>query len=133
MRVDTNLGWVLRDAAGVLDGGDEDRHGTSQRPFLSEGELDWWAFPQSWASTALGFGGIGGQAITTAQTVVVRGPAGDCAVYFGTRLAYHVGRPSDHFWECVRAWRMPEVDKQEPLHQPPEEAVAKELMGDGRQ
>lgn len=50
-------------------------------------------FPQVWGSTALGFGGIGGQAMTTAYTVVVESPrAGTFAVYFGSsgRIAYLV-------------------------------------------
>ena len=46
-------------------------------------------FPQTWSSTALGFGGIGGQAITSAYTVVIT--SGDhAAVYFGGRFAYLV-------------------------------------------
>ena len=45
-------------------------------------------FPQTWCSTALGFGGIGGQAFTTAYTTVIEGPAGHRAVYWQGRLAY---------------------------------------------
>lgn len=118
----TDIGWVLRDATDHL------KHDDDQR--LDARDLDWYSFPQSWGSTALGFGGIGGQAITSSQTTVVRGPPGDCAVYFGVRLAYYIERPSDHFWECVRKWRMPYVKDQAPLHQEPEETVAKELMGE---
>lgn len=33
--------------------------------------LDVYSWPQTWGSTACGFGGIGGQAITGAQTLVV--------------------------------------------------------------
>lgn len=120
----TEVGWILRDATDHL----ANREGSKRT--LGVDDLDWWAFPQSWSSTSLGFGGIGGQAITSAQTVVVQGPQFDCCVYFGKRLAYHIPRPSDHFWECLRKWRMPYVKDQESLHQPPEEAVAKELMGD---
>lgn len=47
----------------------------------------WYSFPQTWGSTALGFGGIGGQAITTAQTYVVLAN-GAIYVYFGSRFAY---------------------------------------------
>lgn len=50
-------------------------------------------FPQTWGSTALGFGGIGGAAMTPAYTVVVRGPAGEHAVYWAGRFAYWV--PAD--------------------------------------
>ena len=60
-------------------------------------------FPQTWGSTALGFGGVGGQAITTAYTVVVYGPMGDACVYFGGRFAYHIARHNatfqDHFMQ----------------------------------
>lgn len=51
-------------------------------------------FPQTWGSTALGFGGLGGQAITTAYTTVVYGPQGDACVYFDGRLAYHIESPN---------------------------------------
>jgi len=54
-------------------------------------------FEQTWDSTALGFGGIGGQAITAAYTVVVEGPMGDACVYFAGRLAYHIKRPNAAF------------------------------------
>ena len=47
-------------------------------------------FPQTWPSTALGFGGIGGAAMTPAYTVVVRGPTGQAAVYWAGRHAYTI-------------------------------------------
>ncbi len=47
-------------------------------------------FPQTWSSTALGFGGIGGAAMTTAYTCIIEGPAGDVAVYWAGRFAYLV-------------------------------------------
>lgn len=47
-------------------------------------------FNQIWGSTALGFGGVGGQAITEARTYVfipmISGHK--CLVYFGDRFAY---------------------------------------------
>lgn len=58
-------------------------------------------FEQTWGSTALGFGGIGGQAVTSAYTVVVDGPMGDACVYFGGTLAYHVLKPNAQFREDV--------------------------------
>lgn len=46
-------------------------------------------FEQAWGSTALGFGGIGGQAITAANTYVfVPNFDGLCYVYFAGRFAY---------------------------------------------
>lgn len=45
-------------------------------------------FAQTWGSTALGFGGIGGAAMTPAYTVVVKGPQGHLAVYWAGRFGY---------------------------------------------
>ena len=47
-------------------------------------------FPQTWGSTALGFGGMGGQAITEADTIVCVPVSTNqrCVVYFGGRYAY---------------------------------------------
>lgn len=59
----------------------------SRRP--REDELEVYLFPQTWGSTALGYGGIGGSAMTTAYTVVVM-CINDVCVYFGASgyLAY---------------------------------------------
>ena len=49
-------------------------------------------FEQTWGSTALGFDGMGGQAMTTANTIVLI-PINnnqDCFVYFAGRFAYSV-------------------------------------------
>ena len=47
-------------------------------------------FPQTWGSTALGYGGMGGAAVTPAYTVVVSYENHMC-VYFGYgRLAYRL-------------------------------------------
>lgn len=70
---------------------------------------DVYHFPQTWGSTALGFPGIGGQAITRAYTTVVIGPQGDACVYFNGRLAYHVHRPSSALYEDIAAHRMSDV------------------------
>lgn len=59
-------------------------------PTLDDFELH--TFEQTWGSTALGFGGIGGQAITSAITYVFI-PIGinqKCFVYFAGRFAYAV-------------------------------------------
>lgn len=63
-------------------------------------------FEQAWESTALGFGGVGGSAITSAYTVVVFGPCRDACVYVGGRLAYHVKRPNEAFMEALAARNM---------------------------
>lgn len=60
---------------------------TTRRPDVSECEVVA-MFSQTWGSTALGFGGIGGAAMTSAYTVVVRGPDGAQAIYWAGRFAY---------------------------------------------
>jgi hypothetical protein len=65
-------------------------------------------FPQTWSSTALGFGGIGGQAITTAYTVVLECNS-EYAVYFGGRHAYTVQHPSEEFFQDLSKRQMREV------------------------
>lgn len=56
-------------------------------------------FPQTWGSTALGFGGIGGAAMTTAYTIVIRSDLnGQYAVYFGGSFAYRIDRPNEQFF-----------------------------------
>ena len=68
-------------------------------------------FEQMWGSTALGFGGMGGQAMTSAMTYVVipeyaDGPA---YVYFGGRFAYEVKNFNERFKEDIRKGRMASV------------------------
>ena len=64
-------------------------------------------FPQTWGSTALGFGGIGGQAITSAYVCVIESDlVGQFAVYFGGRLAYIIERANGKFTEDVFNQRM---------------------------
>lgn len=57
-------------------------------------------FEQTWGSTSLGFGGIGGQAITSAYTTVVRDIySGWCGVFFDESLAYKIKNPNKKFNE----------------------------------
>ncbi len=58
-----------------------------RRPDVSEVQVTA-MFPQVWGSTALGFVGMGGAAMTPAYTVVVTGPARTLAVYWAGRHAY---------------------------------------------
>ena len=77
-----------------------------------------YVFPQTWSSTALGFGGCGGQAITEAYTTVVEmswdyiNKTDDIrglnlteskdriyAVFFDGRFAYMYLNPSKHFFD----------------------------------
>jgi hypothetical protein len=62
-------------------------------------ELTVYSWPQRWSSTSCGFGGIAGQAITTAQTFVVGEPTGSVVVYHSGRFAYLVRRPNATFKE----------------------------------
>jgi hypothetical protein len=54
-------------------------------------------FTQTWGSTALGHGGMGGAAMTTAYTVVLDCYAtGEFLVYFGGQWCYTVSRRSNN-------------------------------------
>lgn len=71
--------------------------------------FSWYAFPQTWGSTALGFGGIGGQAMTTAQTYVVI-TYGTVYVYFGSRFAYEMkGMLREKIDEYINQRRFPSI------------------------
>ena len=67
-------------------------------------------FQQIWGSTALGFDGMGGNATTTANTILVTAN-GHCAVYFGSRFAYLVDcRDGDEWFIEARSKQgMPSV------------------------
>jgi hypothetical protein len=64
-------------------------------------------FVQTWSSTALGFGGVGGQAITSAYVCVIESDLlAQFAVYFGGRLAYVIKRPNENFFEGITNHKM---------------------------
>lgn len=73
-------------------------------------------FPQSWSSTALGFGGLGGQAITPAYTVVVE-CHDEYAVYFGKRFAYLINRPNSIFYDHLANCNMVRCSEKSIYHQ----------------
>lgn len=79
----------------------------SRRPSLHDIEVVA-MFPQTWGSTALGFGGIGGAAMTPAYTVILR-CGSEHAVYFAGRHAYTVKHANDKFFEDLRRGYMSEV------------------------
>lgn len=54
-------------------------------------------FPETWGSTALGFGGIGGQAMTTAYTVVLSVDDAHYLVYWSGRHAYTINARDPKF------------------------------------
>ncbi|UJJ60631.1 hypothetical protein [Rhodanobacter denitrificans] len=86
-------------------------------------------FPQLWGSTALGYGGVGGAAMTTAYTVVVEAQVlGRRAVYFGScgQLAYVVpiGGPNEEAFQKAIAQRaLPSARDAATLGWHPEEPV----------
>ena len=72
-------------------------------------------FMETWGSTALGFGGVGGQAFTNAYTTVVEcdieKPKTDeihhvWMVFFGGRIAYTVETPTKEFFEDLQSNHM---------------------------
>lgn len=64
------------------------------RPTLQDLEII--HFPQTWGSTAIGFGGIGGAAMTTAYTTVILCRK-NAAVFFAGRHCYSVDDINDAF------------------------------------
>jgi predicted Fe-S protein YdhL (DUF1289 family) len=81
-------------------------------------EIEVTMFPQTWGSTATGYGGMGGAAITSAYTIIVSYKMTTYCVYFGCgRLAYRVTwadmTPSgrDNFLSDMAARNMASVAK----------------------
>ena len=75
-------------------------------------EFDVIVFSQIWGSTALGFDGIGGQAMTSAYTTVIQEEImGVYGVFFGNSLAYIIENPSDEFFEDIKRFNMKPVNK----------------------
>lgn len=73
-------------------------------------EFEMYMFPQVWGDTSLGFGGIGGQAMTSAYTTVITDEStGWCGIFFGERLAYLVLKPNRLFYEDLHNWYMESV------------------------
>ena len=72
-------------------------------------DFDIYVFEQVWGDTSLGFGGVGGQAMTAATTYVfVPMIEQKCFVYFAGRFAYAVPY-SDKFMEDVKGRKMAAV------------------------
>jgi hypothetical protein len=74
-----------------------------RRPTVTEIEVT--MFSQSWPSTALGFGGAGGLAITAAYTVIVRHQQ-QYVIYFGGRFAYKITNPNPKFFADMQSHTM---------------------------
>ena len=83
-------------------------YSNNSNPTLDDFEIH--VFEQTWGSTALGFGGVGGQAMTSATTYVFI-PIGinqKCFVYFAGSFAYAVDY-SDKFMKDVLGGNMAAV------------------------
>lgn len=79
---------------------------------ISHNDVEIYSFPQTWGSTALGFGGIGGQAFTVAQTTICfefLNSKEIASVYFGKRFAYKVENPNENFYDDLKIFRMAPV------------------------
>ena len=82
----------------------------SEKPYPELDDFEMYTFDQIWGSTALGFGGIGGQAITHARTYVFVPISCNqkCFVYFAGRFAYAVNY-SDQVMEDISRCNMEPV------------------------
>ena len=77
--------------------------------YYPDSNADLYDFDQTWASTALGFGGIGGSAMTKERTYVyIQYDEETAYVYFGGTFAYktHI---NDRFWEDIKKHDMASV------------------------
>ena len=105
----------------------EDRFVNAVREHLAKDikyypDIEMYMFPQMCGSTALGFGGIGGQAMTSAYTTVVADVGyGLYGVFFGEGLAYLVSDPNDAFFEDLRNGRMESCARCHKYDKPKEE------------
>lgn len=68
-------------------------------------DVEVYHFPQTWGSTTLGFGGMGGSTMTSAYTTVVISER-SAAVYFAGRHAYTTLEVTPRFMDDVRNYDM---------------------------
>lgn len=83
---------------------------SEERPTIDDFEL--FTFKQMWGSTALGFGGIGGQAMTEARTYVFVPVTCNqkCFIYFGGRFAYKADY-CENLKDDIRSMNMAPVNR----------------------
>jgi len=64
-------------------------------------DIEVYVFPQGWGSTALGYSGIGGSAMTSSHTIVLHAfHTNIVRVYFGgSKIAYEIKNPTREFFE----------------------------------
>lgn len=74
--------------------GEDKRVPKTRRPTTRDFEI-YSMFPQTWGSTALGHGGVGGSAVSAAYTVVLHCVATrEFLVYFGGTFCYSIRKDS---------------------------------------
>ena len=86
----------------------------NKKPHPTLDDFELYTFEQTWGSTALGFGGMGGSAMTSARTYVFipRHASQKCFVYFAGRFAYAVDY-SEKFMKDVHNKNMESVARAE--------------------
>jgi hypothetical protein len=79
--------------------------------------IEWMSWQQLWPNTSCGFGGLCGQAFTSACTVIATAPDSDTVrVYHQGTFAYEVKRPSQTFWQLCGERSLPgQTDKRDHL------------------
>ena len=105
MKRPPNLIAILQDfSQRIADDADVKAYGDAR---IYSDSYDMIMFPQTWGSTALGFGGWGGQAVTQEYTTVVKfSPSKIYGVYFSDKFAYIVKKPNKTFADDVNKREM---------------------------
>lgn len=99
-----------RDYSQGYQPGVEPKYITKKRKHIPQDLTVYSMFEQTWGSTALGFGGIGGQAFTSAYVCVIKSDrSGEYCVYFSGRFAYRITNPNKKFFEDVANQTMLDV------------------------
>ncbi len=76
--------------------------------YIKEAQLEVTSWQQLWGSTTCGFGGIGGAAMTKAQTTVIQNSIGhEVLVYHMNKFAYMLPRPNEKFFGCFEKHQLP--------------------------
>lgn len=106
-----------------------DRVKYMRRPTIMEISVS--HFPQMWGSAALGFGGMGGAAMTEAYTTVVTLVHQNkylYAVFFDGRHAYSVDSPNDLFMQDLKERRISPVAKKDKYISHPDPKNLEEIV-----
>lgn len=77
-----------------------------------EDDVDIYHFSQTWGSTALGFGGIGGAAMTKAYTTVIILQSKYAVIFFDGRFAYKA-KTNNEFYSDLKRFDMASREESE--------------------